>query len=299
MPIPAAQPPLPSPDSSLVASLAGNSLRVYDTRRACLSRTIPLKSDFAASLTLMRWNNRQRILLTNGETVHVYDLEQPKWKAKIDSIGGSLGKCSQLYFGADAEELLIFSVFGIKLNVWSLRTGKNYEIKDPKFPSARSYSYRPETGHFALLSRPAAYDILTIHAPGSYEVLATAILPTVDAQRIRWSPDGRWIALSDCASAGTNLFIYTADGQMYRAYKGGAIDDVAGLGIRTMEWSPNGKHLAIGGFDNRVILLNSIVVSSADRERMLRANRGSSSLLWPISTTHPPLTLPIYLSGKR
>ena len=83
----------------------------------------------------------------------------------------------------------------------------------------------------------------------------------VDAQGLKWSPDGRWLAIWDAPSAGYRVCVYTADGHLYREYNGPAMGDAPGLGIRSVEWSPRGDFLAIGGFDRRVTFLSTRTVS--------------------------------------
>jgi WD40 repeat protein len=97
--------------------------------------------------------------------------------------------------------------------------------------------------------------VLTLHAPSTYFVVKTVTLPSVDAQGVKWSPDGRWLVVWDTASVGYKAYLYTADGHLYRVYSGDS-EDTFGLGIRSVEWSPRGDYLAIGGHDRRVTLLS-------------------------------------------
>jgi hypothetical protein len=62
----------------------------------------------------------------------------------------------------------------------------------------------------------------------------------VDAQGLKWSPDGRWLAVWDSASSGYKVFIYTPDGHLYRTYTG-TENGFNGLGVKIIEWSPKGS----------------------------------------------------------
>lgn len=149
-------------------------------------------------------------------------------------------------------------------------------MRDPKIAVLRkhehAYSYRQQTGHLALLTRPAAQDIVTLHAPGKYEVVGSFAVPMVDAQGVRWSEDGRWVGVWEAAGAGCKVVVYTADGCLYRCYYGaggggggegeGEGGQVGGLGVRGIEWSPSGEYLAVAGFDGRVTLLGTTTVRS-------------------------------------
>ena len=86
--------------------------------------------------------------------------------------------------------------------------------------------------------KPDANDVLTIHEFRSYELIGQAILPTVDAQGLKWSPDGKWVAIWDTASMGTKVLVFTADGQPYRTYSGPANSDSSldlGVGLWVRE----------------------------------------------------------------
>jgi len=203
-----------------------------------------------------------RILLADEDTIRVWDIRDTEWSATINNAGGSIGKPANIEYGRDDDEVLIFYDFGIKVKIWSLSTSRSVEIRDPKL-TAKGHGYRPRTGHFALLTRPAAHDIITLHAPRSYKLIDSFTVATVDAQGLKWSPDGRWLAVWDSASSGYKVFIYTPDGHLYRTYTGDRENGFNGLGVKIIEWSPQGKYLAIGGHDNRITLLSTTTVGLA------------------------------------
>ena len=185
--------------------------------------------------------------------------------------------------------MLTWTDFSASLTVWDLQSGKSIEIRDPKFhtgPETRhteegpGWAYKPlpeylndeegleqeRHGHnriFALLSRVGPRDILTVHASRNYEVIGSTDLPSIDARGLKWSPDGRWLAVWEAPSQGMRIWVYTADGHLFRTYPATANAGVADaeLGIRSLEWSPSSDWLAVGGFDRRVTLLNTRTVS--------------------------------------
>lgn len=77
---------------------------------------------------------------------------------------------------------------------------------------------------------------------------------------MKWSPDGRWLVVWDSPAVGYRIFVYTADGNLYRMYSGEQHGDVEGLGVKSVDWSPNGEYLAIGGHNRRVTLLGTRTV---------------------------------------
>ena len=233
-----------------------------------------------------------------------------------------MGGIVSVDFGASDTEVIVFSDYSSKVTVWSLESGRAVEIKDPKFSYLTALSliklgfgYRPKfcksvagpggggagagagagsvnanskVGVFALLARSAAQDILLLLAPQSYSILKSVPLCTTDAQGIKWSPDGRWLAVWEAASVGYKVYIYTADGNLYRVYGGNISEDGPeegritaadrqALGVGSIEWSPKGDSLAIGDHARRVTLLNIRTVSVHLPHRKLNAN---SSMLY-------------------
>jgi WD40 repeat protein len=193
----------------------------------------------------------------NEETIRVWDVEDPSWTATINNGSGGMGKIVNAEFGRTKMEVLVFSDFGSKMTIWSLTTGRHVEIRDPKYSSSRGHEYRKKLGIFVLLTRPGAQDMLSLHAPNSYKVLKSVALPTMDVQGMKWSPDENWVAVWDTSSMGQKVYIYTADGNLYRSYTGTDDFGIGSSGIRTVEWSTAGQYLAIGGTDRRVTLLST------------------------------------------
>lgn len=104
--------------------------------------------------------------------------------------------------------------------------------------------------------------MLLLLAARTYTVLKKVELATIDAQGLKWSHDGRWIAVWDSAASGFRLCIYTADGHLYRTISREPSDELSewaieGLGIKTVEWVPGKEWIAIGGWDRRVRILST------------------------------------------
>jgi WD40 repeat protein len=201
----------------------------------------------------------------------VYDLRDEKWSAVISNGSGGMGKNVHVEFGATEDEVLVWSDFAACVKVWCLRTGRAIEIRDPKFPGRenRGWAYRPSGSSrhgrgqvMALLCRTSGIDVLLLLSARTYALISRVELPTIDAANLRWSRDGRWLAIWDAASAGYNLHIYTADGNLYRTITREPSEEVdawgiEGLGIKSVEWIPGNEKLAIGGWDRRVRILST------------------------------------------
>lgn len=117
-------------------------------------------------------------------------------------------------------------------------------------------------GVFALLTRPGTEDVITLYASKSYSVIKSWTCDTLDAQGIKWSPNGRWLVLWDAASMGYKVQVYTADGYLFRTYNGDYFnDDLRGLGVKRVEWEPNGTWLALASWEQGITLLDTRKVS--------------------------------------
>ena len=202
-------------------------------------------------------------MIADDDSVRVYDINDSKWCAAVERASGNFGQIADVSFGHTANELLVFSDFGIKLVIWSLVTSRGVEIRDPKY-MARCYAYRPKTGHLAILTRPAAQDTLMLLNPGTHSLIKSFDIPSVDAQEIAWSPDGRWLIIRDAASSGHKMLIYTADGHLFRTYLGAETDDEIGLGIKGFLWESLSGVLAIGDYNDTVTILSRNTVIEYD-----------------------------------
>lgn len=209
--------------------------------------------------------------MTDDDTTRVYDLQDEKWSAVISNGSGGMGKNVHVGFGRTEDEVLVWSDYASKVTMWCLRSARTVEIRDPKFSGkdGRGWGYRPiqaenagRGGVMAMLCRSAGQDILVLLAPRTYDVVKRVELPTIDAAGVKWSHDGRWIAVWDSAASGYYLHIYTADGHLYRTITREPSDDLSewnieGLGIKSVEWVPGGQWLAVGGWDRRVRILST------------------------------------------
>ena len=265
-----------SPDGQLIASIYHDRLTIRSTETNDIVRSWVIVPNAPSQCQSLHWfrppavasgksqrldRDAQRILLATDQNVHLYDVQEPSNTATIDGACGNQGRTAAVDFGYSPNEILIFSDFGVKVTIWSTITSRGVEIKDPKL-AGRGYSYRTQTGHLAILTRPAAHDVLMLLTPTTYMVLESVEIPTVDAQGIKWSPDGKWLAIWDASSSGYKVLIYTADGHLFRTYLGGQDTNTIGLGVKTLEWSPTAGILAIGDYNYCVTLLGRQTVGN-------------------------------------
>ncbi|KAJ4360261.1 uncharacterized protein N0V89_000821 [Didymosphaeria variabile] len=283
-----------SPTASHIACLSGARLQIRSLATFELDRDIPLPPSHDLRRSQIAWSppstsptgaptppqrlsalppRSHRFLVADDDTTRVYDLRDEKWNAVINNGSGGMGKNINVEFGRDENEVLVWSDFASRVIVWSLKTGRTVEIRDPKFSGkeSRGWGYRHcdeeqdvcgRGSVLALLCRSSGVDTLMLLAPGTYAVIKRVELVTQDAQGIRWSRDGRWLAVWDAASVGYGLSIYTADGHLYRTISREPSNElnewgIEGLGIKMVQWIPGNEWLAVGGWDRRVRMLST------------------------------------------
>ena len=271
-----------SPDGSLIATLQSSHLLISSSHNREIVRKFSLPHDFVTRCRFLRWyrtntltrdaakeqGNQQcgqirRILIADDDVVRIYDVDDPKWHSIIDKASSNLGRVAEVAFGYTADEIFVVSDFGVKLTIWSLLTSRGVEIRDPKY-AAKCYHYRPGTGHLAILTRPAAQDVLMLLEPGSHALIKTVEMLTIDAQEVTWSSDGNWLAIRDAESSGYKVFIYTADGHLYKTISSSVNNVDLSLGVRCMQWSPTIGTFAVGDNNDGITIFskNSVVLSN-------------------------------------
>ena len=268
-----------SPDGGLIATLRRSRLIISFSHDREVVQEFPLPQDFVPKCRFLRWYNCNdltknstkeqgsgqseqpgRLLLADDDTIRVYDIHDPTWHAVIDKAASNLGRIAEVAFGHTRDEVVVFSDFGVKLTIWSLLTSRGVEIRDPKY-LVKCYHHRPRTGHLAVLTRPAAQDVLMLLQPGSHELIKSMEVPTIDAQEVAWNSDGSWLVIRDAASSGYKVLIYTADGHLYKTISGTRNDVDLSLGVKCMQWSPSAGTLAIGDNNNSITIFSKNIVS--------------------------------------
>jgi WD40 repeat protein len=259
---------LPSPNGAYIATIFPSKLSLRETRSLEIIRVITLPPELAASIVWFLWSSTSnRILVGSPDLIRVYATNSPQFSASIASPTSGTTKATFIAFGSSDDEICVFSEFGLKLTIFNLKTSKAVDINSPKLynpgVAGKGFSYRQRTSNLALLSRSGGKDVISVHAAESLEILRSWNPETIDAQGVTWSTDGKWIAVWDAAGQGHRLIVYTADGHPYKVWNGpipitDEEQDIAlGAGIRLVEWSQSGTHVAIGDYSRRVTLLSA------------------------------------------
>ena len=105
----------------------------------------------------------------------------------------------------------------------------------------------------ALAERSDAKDSVGLFAPDGWKPIRTFPVNSIDLDDLKWSPSGSVLCIIDTALQ-YQVLLYTAAGehlQTFRPYENA-------LGVKTVAWHPHGHLLALGSYDERARLLNSL-----------------------------------------
>ncbi|KAI5299002.1 hypothetical protein KEM55_002690, partial [Ascosphaera atra] len=221
-----------------------------------------------------RSGDSRRILVCTGNRISVYDLCDEEWSAEI--VLGEASDLTHVEFGSTHASILVLSEFNAGLHIFLLesqhqghasidkRGQEHLLIKSPK--GSKCSAFRPRSGHLALVTKENTTEIVAILHPNTYTPLSSNALQTVDAQGLRWSPNGSWLVVWDLAILGTKVVLYTAEGAYYRTYLGHEGDDdgdavMIDSGVRDIQWSPDSRILALGMGDGRIELLSATTLT--------------------------------------
>ncbi|KAI1956325.1 hypothetical protein LOZ58_006402 [Ophidiomyces ophidiicola] len=221
-------------------------------------RSIPLHDAICGHLKFLQWSKddtthtgSHRLLCGSTTHISVFDTENENWVVEIET-----GDCfAHAEFTTKADGILCLLELGIQLMIFDLKTGEQRIVRAPKFSGPNGYDFRPRSGHLALIAKVDGQDALAIHNPETFECETAIVLQITDAQGLKWSPNGAWIACWAAALAGTAVAIYTADGKYFRTYTGP--ENEFGLGVKTIEWSPDSSLLGVGKQGGIVDLINT------------------------------------------
>ena len=178
-------------------------------------------------------------------------MDQPEWNCKIDEGSSRLIGC---YWSADSRHVLTMSDFHLRLTLWSLVNKTVSYIKYPKLTRS-GLEFSPDGQYMALAERRDCKDYISIFNAEKWSLVHHFPLDTKDLIGLSWSPNGGVICAWDSCLY-YQLFLYTLDGRRISSYTPYLEPHHYSLGLRSVCWSPTGQFLAIGGYDQKLRLLN-------------------------------------------
>ncbi|KAG6851214.1 hypothetical protein H0H93_015224 [Arthromyces matolae] len=186
--------------------------------------------------------------------VHIRKLQDEDWTGRIDCGAEGLVKAE---WAPDGRTILCFSDWGLRVTIWSLVTGSATYIQFPVHTD-RGYAFRADGRYFILAERHKSRDTLGVYdAADSYKLVNHFPLPTSSLASLSLSPVGDYLAVWEGPTE-YKLYIMNLAGSTIATF---SPDRDPGLGIRCVAWHPSGSFLSIGGWDDKVYILDNLTWS--------------------------------------
>jgi len=235
-----------------------------------------LPQDFSGPVLSFQWSpSSQLVLVAVVDQIRIFSARPGGFEATVRNAVPPAAKPTYVCFSPKGTELCVCSSFGLKFGIFDLVTSRAVEIANPKFFSSATacsgFSFRPLTHHLALITRTAGKDMISIHDPETRELQRSWHPDTVDAQGLKWSPDGKWLVVWESAGQGHKVAFYTADGHIFKTWLGPSNPTPAshnfalGAGVKQVQFSADASTLAIGDSSSCIYLFNMTSVSETMR----------------------------------
>jgi hypothetical protein len=184
-------------------------------------------SEVAFGTTWLILSDGDRVIAVSTELSHSRLMERDGPDAEEEAsniladfeIGKQYGKITLLDFVFSHRYVLILFEMCTHASIISLTKFQRDDVLLPKFPDVRSFSQSLQSRHFALLTRSNGQDQVSVFSPSdnASDKAQTFNTDTLDAQGIRWCPDGDpLLAVWDSASYGLKIVFFTALGHHLR-----------------------------------------------------------------------------------
>ncbi|KAI7901295.1 uncharacterized protein BX663DRAFT_514043 [Cokeromyces recurvatus] len=238
-----------SPNNHYVANAIENRLVI---RAHGQDLTVVQVNETRQPIDYLLWSpTSDYILTTNFEKsrIDVRSVIDPKWHGVITDERYPFIK---IKWSPDSKNILCISELKLRLAIWNLSTKEMKFINHIKY-SEKGIEFSPDGKYVAIVEKYNGKDCIGIYQGNSFILLHRFEVDTVNLDNIKWSPDSLYIAVWDnCLYH--KLLVYRQDGFLCTIYKGYEF----GLGIKCVNWSPNGELLALGNFDQTIHLLSTL-----------------------------------------
>ncbi|KAJ3369061.1 WD repeat-containing protein wrap73 [Allomyces arbusculus] len=260
-----------SPDGAYVAATVGHKLVIRDADTLAVVNVITAV-DAISHASFSPCGKYLLIAAYDAGAMQVWPVEPSDAPiAKIDE--GITGCVRAIWDPLSGRSILSWSAFGLRISIWSLVDGSLTYIQQPKVVDAPAdggcvsdapaeripgCAFRKDFRYMAVLDRVDGRDFVNVYDCIDWELVKRFQIDTTDASNIAWSPEGRFIAVTDSVFE-FKVLIYSPDGHLLHPPTRAADHN---LGIRSLAWSPTGQFLAVGSYDQTVSLLNHYTFNS-------------------------------------
>ncbi|KAI6047767.1 WD repeat-containing protein 8 [Pisolithus marmoratus] len=204
--------------------------------------------------------------------VHVFKLRDEDWNASIETGAEGLVKAE---WAPDGRHILCFSEWGLRVTIWSLLTASATYIQFPIHPD-RGYTFRADARYFVLAERHKSKDTVGVYDTSSnYRLVRHFPSPTTNLSSLALSPSGNYLAVWESILE-YKLHIISLAGDVQGTF---TPTPDPGFGIRHVAWHPTGMFIAVGGWDDKIHILDSLTWSAASTLE-LSSRIPSGVMLW-------------------
>ncbi|XP_076355380.1 WD repeat-containing protein WRAP73-like isoform X2 [Tachypleus tridentatus] len=238
-----------SPDGRLLAYTNSQRLFIRDVQ----SLQVVCQFTCIDAIEKIEWASDSTYILCGlfkRRVVQVWSVEETTWTCKIDE--GSLGLID-VSWSPDGRHILTTAKFHLRITIWSL---VNKSVSYIKYPKAikTGLAFRNDGKYLALAERRDCKDYISIFVCSTWQHIKHYETDTRDLAGLAWSPDDRVLCVWESLTEDYKVVFYSVDGRCLGSYLGYQM----ALGIKSVTWSPTSQFLAVGSYDQKVRLLNSI-----------------------------------------
>lgn len=262
-----------SPNGKLIASAAAYRviIRDVDSLQIC-----QLYSCIDA-IEAIEWSCDSEYVLCSipkRGAAQVWSVSSPEWHCKIDE--GPVG-LSHARFSPDGRHVLATADFRLRITIWSLCDRSVFYIRFPKH-AGKALDFSADGSQMALAERTDGKDSVAIFATDGWKPVRSFPVASTDLDDLKWSPQGGVIAVIDSVLL-YQVLLYSAEGEQlacFRPYENA-------LGVKTVAWHPTGLMLALGSYDERARLLNSLTwqrLAECEHPKEVRPSFSPSAVAW-------------------
>jgi len=181
-------------------------------------------------------------------------------------FGDQYGKVTFAEFVFDHRHAIVLFEMNTQASILSLTRPERYDVPNTKLADSRGLAQSANGRYLALLLRFKGQDQIAVVSLAEDSIQHTIFnIPTMDAQGLRWSPDGEpVIAVWDTAAYGPSVSFFTAMGHclMNLELSTSAFSllqhplGVQGTGVTCIEWSKirNGYVLVVADGHGQIVI---------------------------------------------
>ncbi|EIM92727.1 YVTN repeat-like/Quino protein amine dehydrogenase [Stereum hirsutum FP-91666 SS1] len=209
------------------------------------------------TITHLAWSSDSEFVLAacaKAGVVHVFRMSDDRWYTKVEAGVEGLTRAE---WAPDGRHIVCFSDWALRVTIWSLVSGVATYIQYPLHPD-RGYTFRRDGRYFVLAERHKSKDTIGVYdAAEEYRLARHYPLPTSYMSSLSLSPTGNHLAIWE-GPMEYKLYILSLAGDVLGTF---TPDVDPGFGIRTVAWHPSGMFLAVGGWDDKIHILENLTWS--------------------------------------